>query len=137
MAFPETSAGAQARWLVASSEHLPITDAQLRAHFAAPLLAAVGPAQLNQELEAMGKLTPTWVQHSEPTVAVFYVIAARQQRPLQVALVVDPQGLIAAVSTNPIPAPPTTWKGVDSLLNTVAPRSAPRSGGGRSSTRRM
>ena len=35
---------------------------------------------------------------------------------------VDGQGLIGGVSTNPIPASPTTWDGVDSMLRSVAPQ---------------
>ena len=122
VAFPETSAGVQARWLVGASEHLPIPDAEVRAHFAATLLATVSPAQVNQELQALGALTPTWIQPSEPTVAVFHASAARQERPLQVVVFVDGQGLIGGVSTNPIPASPTTWDGVDSMLRSVAPQ---------------
>ena len=122
VAFPDTPAGAQARWLVGASEHLPIPDAQVRAHFAATVLATFSPAQINQELQTWGKLTPTGIQPSEPTVAVFQAAAAPQERPVQGVLSVDAQGLITGVSVNPIPASPTTWNGVDSLLRSVAPQ---------------
>ena len=54
--------------------------------------------------------------------------AATQERPVQVVLSVDAQGLIAGVSVRPIPAPPTTWNAVDSLLTEVGRAPSPAAG---------
>ena len=44
---PGTPAGAQLRWLVTAVTHLPLSDAQVRAHFDPSFLAEVGQAGLN------------------------------------------------------------------------------------------
>jgi len=49
---PGTAAGAQLRWLIAAVAHLPMSGAQVRAHFDPAFLAQVSPAMLNQGLRA-------------------------------------------------------------------------------------
>ena len=48
---PDTPAGAQFRWLIAAVAHLPMSGAQIRAHFDSAFLAQVSPAMLNQALQ--------------------------------------------------------------------------------------
>ena len=55
---PGTPAGAQLRWLIAAVAHLPISDAQVRAHFDAAFLAQASPAMLNQALQ--GRPASSW-----------------------------------------------------------------------------
>jgi ORF 12 gene product N-terminal len=45
---PDTTAGVQLRWLIAAMARLPLSGAQLRAHFDTAFLAQVSPAVLNQ-----------------------------------------------------------------------------------------
>ena len=47
---PDTPAGAQLRWLIAAAAHLPLSDAQIRAHFDAAFLAQVSPILINEAL---------------------------------------------------------------------------------------
>src|SRR2546421_8537360 len=53
VAPPATPAGAQLRWLIAELARLPMSGAQVRAHFDEAFLAQVSPAALNQSLEAV------------------------------------------------------------------------------------
>jgi hypothetical protein len=52
---PESVAGGQLRWLLEASTRLPISDAELRAHFSKWFLLAPGqsPAELNAALQAV------------------------------------------------------------------------------------
>src|ERR1700759_3397528 len=47
---PGTPAGAQLRWLIAAADHLPLSDAQVRAHFDPAFLAQVSPTLINEAL---------------------------------------------------------------------------------------
>ena len=53
---PVTTAGVQLRWLMAAMPRLPLSGAQVRAHFDAAFLAQVSPAVLNQALQAVASL---------------------------------------------------------------------------------
>ena len=54
-AFPGTPAGVQAQWLLQAIGRWPIPDAAIRAHFAAAVLAATSPADLNTSLAECDK----------------------------------------------------------------------------------
>ena len=123
VAPPATPAGAQLRWLTAELARLPMSDAQVRAHFDAAFLAQVSPAALNQSLEAVIRIDLLSIQVSQPTTVVANVLAGVGER-AQVWLDVDSHGLISwlrvsPASTGPVPA---TWAGVDRALRAVAPR---------------
>ena len=64
---PATPAGAQFRWLTAELARLPMSDAQVRAHFDEAFLAQVSPASLNQTLEAVVRIDLLSIQVSQPT----------------------------------------------------------------------
>jgi len=123
VAPPATPAGAQLRWLTAELARLPMSGAQVRAHFDTAFLAQVSPAALNQTLEAVIRIDLLSIQVSQPTTLVVNVLAGGGGR-AQVWLDVDSHGLISwlrvsPASTGPVPA---TWAGIDSALHAVAPR---------------
>ena len=121
---PGTPAGAQLRWLIAAAAHLPISGAQVRAHFDAAFLAQVSPAMLNQGLQAATGVQLLSIQVSEPGTLIAIVSTRGVLPRAQVALTVDGRGLISRLgispaSTAPVPA---TWAGVDAALRSVAPQ---------------
>jgi beta-lactamase class A len=79
--LPLTPAGAQARWFIAATAHLPIGAGELRAHFDASF-AALTPAAINKSLEKAGKLTlvssrvPAGTPCAEPTPSTAAVSTA-------------------------------------------------------------
>ena len=121
---PGTPAGAQLRWLIAAAAHLPISGAQVRAHFDAAFLAQVSPAMLNQGLQAATGVQLLSIQVSEPGTLIAIVSTRGVLPRAQVALTVDGRGLISRLgigpaSTAPVPA---TWAGVDAAVRSVAPQ---------------
>jgi hypothetical protein len=121
---PGTPAGAQLRWLIAAAAHLPISGAQVRAHFDAAFLAQVSLAMLNQGLQAATGVRLLSIQVSEPGTLIAIVSTRGVLPRAQVALTVDGRGLISRLgigpaSTAPVPA---TWAGVDAAVRSVAPQ---------------
>ena len=121
---PDTPAGAQLRWLIAAVAHLPMSGAQVRAHFDAPFLAQVSPAMLNQALQGATGVKLLSIQVSEPSTLVAIVSTSGVIPRAQVALAVDSQGLISGLRISPATtAPvPATWAGVNAALRTAAPQ---------------
>ena len=120
VAPPDTPVGIQARWLVAATAHLPISDTEVRAHFDASFLAQVSAATLNQVLAGTTEVSVVSIATSQPDALVMIVSTGGMQ--LQVSLAVDAQGLISGLLIGPAPLPmPTTWAGVDAALRSVAP----------------
>jgi Beta-lactamase enzyme family/ORF 12 gene product N-terminal len=119
---PGTPAGAQLRWLIAELARLPLSDAQVRAHFDAAFLTQFNPTALNQILEAAIRIDLVSIQVSQPSTLVANVLAGGEQA--QVWLDVDSHGLISWLRISPASTGPTpaTWAGVDSALHAVAPR---------------
>jgi hypothetical protein len=101
---------AQLRWLIAA-KNLPVSDAQLRAHFNAGLLSMLGSAALNQALRAAAGARLMSIEVSEPSMVIAVVSPAGAGPPARVTLVVDSRGLIGLLDSSPvIPEPvPTTW----------------------------
>jgi len=123
VAPPETAAGAQLRWLLAATAHLPVSDGQVRAHFDAAFLAEDDAAVLNQSLQAVTGAEVRSIQVSELNTVVA-IVSARAAPPTEVWLTVDSQGLISELrishaTTGPTPA---TWADVDAALRSVAPQ---------------
>jgi beta-lactamase class A len=122
---PDTPAGAQLRWLIAAAAHLPLSDAQVRAHFDPAFLAQVSPALINEGLlQDAISITLLAVKVSEPSTLVADVSTYHGSSRGQVLLAVDRRGLvsllrISPVSTEPVPA---SWAGVDATLRSVAPQ---------------
>ena len=121
---PDTPAGAQLRWLIAAVAHLPMSGAQVRAHFDAAFLAQVSPAMLNQALQGATGVKLLSIQVSEPSTLVAIVSTSGVLPRAQVALTVDSRGLISGLRISPATtAPmPATWAGVDAALRSVAPQ---------------
>ena len=121
---PDTPAGAQLRWLTGAVAHLPLSGAQLQAHFDAAFLAQVSPDALNQELEAVIGIRLLSVQASELSSVTVLVGAYGGTARAQVWLTVDRQGLISWLRiSSPAHGPvPVTWAGVDATLRSAAPQ---------------
>ncbi len=121
---PDTPAGAQLRWLITAVAHLPMSDAQVRAHFDAAFLAQVSPSMLNQALHGATGVKLLSIQVSEPSALIAIVSTSGVLARAQVALSVDSQGLISGLRISPATtAPvPATWAGVDAALRSVAPQ---------------
>ena len=102
---PGTTAGVQLGWLIAAMARLPLSGAQVRAHFDAAFLAQVSPAVLNQALQAVAGLKLVSVRVSELSTVVADVTTGDPGPPAQVFLAVDRQGpLPALTSATPPPA---------------------------------
>ena len=121
---PDTSAGAQLRWLLAAMAHPPVSDGQVRAHFDAAFLAQVSPAVLNQALQALTGAELLSVQVSELNTVLAIVSARGAAAPAQIWLTVDRRGLISELRISPVTTGPTpgTWADVDAVLRLVAPQ---------------
>src|SRR5271169_5501279 len=98
---PDTPAGAQLRWLIAAVAHLPMSDAQVHAHFDAAFLAQVSPAMLNQGLQGATGVKLLSIQVSEPSTLVAIVSTSGVIPLAQVALTVDSRGLISGLRNSP------------------------------------
>ena len=124
VAVPGTPAGAQLRWLIGAVAHLPMSDAEVRAHFDAAFLAQVSPAALNQGLQGATDVKLVSIEVNEPGTLVAIVSTGGPVPRIQVALAVDSRGLISGLRLGPAtppPSPPTTWAGVDAAFRSVAP----------------
>jgi len=121
---PDTPAGAQLRWLIAAMAHLPMSDAQVRAHFDAGVLALGSPAELNQGLQAVTDAKLVSVKVGEPSTVAAIVSAGGAVPRARITLTVDSRGLIGVLGISPaIAGPvPATWAGVDAALRSVAPQ---------------
>ena len=121
---PDTPAGTQLGWLVAAAARLPLSGAQVRAHFDAAFLAQVSPAMLNQGLRAAVIIRLLSIEVSEPGTLIAIASASGVLSRAQIALTVDSRGLISALRIGPATTAPTpaTWAGVDAAVRSVAPR---------------
>ena len=121
---PDTTAGVQLGWLIAAMARLPLSGAQVRAHFDAAFLAQVSPAVLNQALQAMVSLRLLSIRVSELSTVVADVSVGSAGPPAQVLLTVDRRGLISWLRISPAVAGPSpaTWAGVDAALRSAAPQ---------------
>ena len=77
VAPPDTAAGAQLRWLLAATAHLPVSDGQVRAHFDAAFLAEDDAAVLNQSLRAVTGAEVRSIQVSELNTVVWLTVDSR------------------------------------------------------------
>jgi hypothetical protein len=123
VAPPDTAAGAQLRWLLAATAHLPVSDDQVRAHFDAAFLAEDDAAVLNQSLQAVTGAEVRSIQVSELNTVVA-IVSARAAAPTEIWLTVDSRGLISELRISPATTGPTpaTWADVDAALRSVAPQ---------------
>jgi hypothetical protein len=78
---PDTPAGAQLGWLVVAMAHLPVSEADARAHFNACYLAMISPDGLNQWLQGLnqwldaagGATNLVSIKVSQPSIVVAHV----------------------------------------------------------------
>src|SRR2546427_127479 len=106
-------AGARRRWLIAAVAHLPISDAQVRAHFDPSFLAEVGQAGLNEALQEAISPRLLSIQVSDLSTVVASVSTYNGSSRAQVMLTVDSRGLISWLRISPavIGPVPATWAG--------------------------
>ena len=122
---PDTPAGAQLRWLIAATAHLPLSRAQIRAHFDPAFLAQVSPVALNEALQQDAiNIRLLSVRVSELSTLVADVSTYGGSTRAQVLLTVDGQGLVSWLRISPASTEPTptTWADVDATLRSVAPQ---------------
>ncbi|WP_202125172.1 serine hydrolase, partial [Actinomadura physcomitrii] len=113
------TAGDQLNWVVSASRHLPITDADAKAHVAAASLAAMGGAAgLSKALAQNGPLTAQEPATSSKTQAVGWFTGARRAS-LLATVSTDASGLINGLY---LTRQPGSWKQVDAELRRLAPR---------------
>jgi len=94
--LPSTPAGAQARWLVQAFNHLPISDAALRAHVSPVLLGKTTSAQLDSGLVGVAQVRLVSVTTSRAR-SIAFVLSIRGGQRFRGALTVDSKGLIASI----------------------------------------
>jgi beta-lactamase class A len=121
---PDSLAGAQLRWLITAVAHLPISDAQVRAHFDQAFLAQISPAVLNQALAEVTGIKLLSIKVSDLSTIVANVAIGGGAAGAQVLVSVDGQGLVSWLRISPAAFGPTpaTWADVDSALRSVAPQ---------------
>jgi hypothetical protein len=107
--FPNTPAGAQARWALQAINDQPIPDAEVRAHFGRAILAHATPAVINETIAPYGRLRLVSVTSSQPKTLVFVMSVGGAQR-FQTRLSVDKHGLIVDLQTQR-ELPPTASAG--------------------------
>jgi len=130
VSFPDTPAGAQARWLFGAATHVPVATADITAHFDQAFLAKNPPVGLQALFVAVSGFVLDWVAASSPGTVVMVVTASRTSR-VKVSVSVDAHGLIsgfdiqpagaAPPATSALPPEPSTWAGVEHDVRSAAP----------------
>jgi Beta-lactamase enzyme family len=127
---PDTSAGAQLGWLVAAMAHLPVSEADARAHVNAGCLAMISPdgldqwlQGLNQCLDAGGAADLVSIKVNQPSMVVALVSDGDAGRRARLGVTVDSRGLLGDLSISPATTGPVpeTWGGVDTAFRSLAP----------------
>jgi Beta-lactamase enzyme family/ORF 12 gene product N-terminal len=129
IALPETPAGTQARWLLSASARLPVSAAEVAAHFDRRFLSRVSATALNGALAGVGAAMPgpgrvrvDSIQVDEARLLVAGIARASGGAGLTVSLQVDGQGLISGLLFKPMTvAVPTSWNVIDATVHSVAP----------------
>ena len=103
---------------------LPLSGAQVRAHFDAAFWAQASPAKLNQALQALISLRVLAIRLSELNTVVADVAGGDTGARAQVLLIVDRRGLISWLRISPdLAGPaPATWAGADAAVQPAAPQ---------------
>jgi dienelactone hydrolase len=109
VAFPNTPAGDQARWLFGAVTHLPIPTSEVTAHFDATFLSHIPPpaaAALNTTFAGLTSLKLDSITTSTAATLVFTVTANAAEQDVSIA--VDARGLISGLRLAPVSAPPAS-----------------------------
>jgi dienelactone hydrolase len=103
--LPDSQVGRQMGWLIEASARLPLSDAELRAHFTKAFLDSPGasPAEINQILgmlvDANG-LRLLGLIIVEPT-ALVAIVTGRDAQQLVLTFAIDATGLVAGATIDP------------------------------------
>ena len=129
--LPTTAAGRQAAWLLGRLDHLPISDAELAAHFAPAFLAAVPAIELNATLKQVRGLRVTAIVTATATALVANVQVQGTTLQLLLSVGLDgkigglrlvPAGAASGSAATPTTVPPAaSWSQVDAALKSVVP----------------
>jgi hypothetical protein len=130
--LPNSPAGRQLRWLIDASARLPLSEAELRAHFAKEFLAMPGgsPAETNQGLALLSGERGMQLRGLVAVApkALVAVVAGAGSRELGVTLAVNHAGLspssrrLQALPRSRCPRPPgATWSERTSFRWSTAP----------------
>jgi hypothetical protein len=121
---PDTPAGAQLRWLIGAMARLPLSGAQVRAHFDAAFLAQVSPAAVNEMLQEAISIDLLSFRVNQPGTLVASISADGVGGRAEIWLTVDSRGLISWLRIGPAATGPTStsWASVDDILRSVAPQ---------------
>ena len=120
--LPATPVGEQLGWLITASRRLPLSTAELQAHFDQTLIGAAGGTDaLNAALSTVAGangLTLVSVLSATPTSVTAIVDGARRW---QLTVAVDTDGLLASLTLIPYQPSPSSWAELDRRLHAVAP----------------
>ncbi len=120
---PATPVGHQLDWLLGATAELPLSDAEISAHFDTAFLAQVGPTDLNSVLAGLGPPGPmTLLGVSETGSTSLQAVVAIGSARYSVQLSVDPAGLIGGLLFRSAAQRFTTWSAVDRQLSATVPR---------------
>jgi dienelactone hydrolase len=128
--FSSTPAGKQASWLVGALAHLPLTAAEVSAHFDRSYLALVPPpaaAALNASFVGLRSLRVDAITTSTPT-AIDFTVTVNGKSDLDARLAVDSRGLISVLHTQPVGSTPPPEPPPTSTATTTTPAAENPSG---------
>ncbi|TDE43417.1 hypothetical protein E1295_26295 [Nonomuraea mesophila] len=115
---PGTPAGKQLGWLIDASSRPPISEDELKKHFAASFLKSVPADQINQILAAFKDLRLTKIVESTDNALIALVQTGGAA--YEVVLAVNGSGLINGMQYR-LPAP-KSWSQLDKRLRKAAPQ---------------
>jgi uncharacterized protein len=95
--FPGTPAGAEASSLVQALNHLPLSEAWLRAHVSPAVLRKTTAAELNSGVIGVAQVRLVSVMSSQAR-SIAFVLSIRGGQRFRAGLTVDSKGLIASVA---------------------------------------
>jgi beta-lactamase class A len=119
---PSSPVGAQLAWLLGSTANLPLPASEIATHFDTTFLSQAAPAEINSVLAGLGPagaMRLLGLTDVEPTSLRATVELGPSRYNL--ALSVDPSGLIEGLLVTPVSDTPASWAELDHQLAASAP----------------